>query len=170
MRYANKTELMRDILRERELLEKTIASLSEREMTQRGVCAGGRWTVKDIVAHLTEWEQMFLGWYRAGLRGEVFKTPAPDLNWRQLPLLNQRIYEKHRDRPLVRVMKDFSASHREVLKTVRAIPEKQIFKRALHPWLGSLALVSYIGANTASHYRWARKLIQRWKRKQEIAG
>ena len=154
---------------ERKLLEQTLGSLTSRQMTQPGVCADGKWSVKDILAHLVEWEQMFLGWYRAGLRGEVFKTPAPGINWRQLPLLNQRIYEKHRNRSLKSVLADFSASHNETLKTVRSLPEEEIFEKARYAWLGSLALVSYIGANTGSHYRWARKLIRKWKRLRGIA-
>ena len=170
MRFKNKAELMKDMLLERQLLEETLETLTSRQMNQPGVCAHGKWSVKDILAHLVEWEQMFLGWYRAGLRGEIFKTPAPDLNWRQLPLLNQRIYEKHRNSPLKRVLADFAASHKETLKTIRSIPEVEIFEKEKYAWLGSLALVSYIGANTGSHYRWARKLICKWMRSQKHAS
>lgn len=170
MRFKNKDELIKDMLLERQLLEETLGSLTSKQMTQPGVCANGKWSVKDILAHLVEWEQMFLGWYRAGLRGEVFKTPAPDLNWKQLPLLNRRIYQKHRNRPLKTVLADFSASYKETLKTVRSIPEEEIFKKERYAWLGSLALVSYIGANMGSHYRWARKLIRKWVRSREKAS
>jgi hypothetical protein len=163
-RIKSKKELLAEIKLERKLLEDTLQSLNRKQMTVPGVCARGRWSVKDILAHLVEWEQMFLGWYRAGRRGEVPKTPAPDLNWRQLPLLNQRIYEKHRNRSLKSVLADFEASHQMTLKTVRAIPEKEMFKKGRYQWLGQVALISYIGPNTCSHYRWARKLIQKWQR------
>ena len=48
---------------ERRRLEQNLAQLSENDMLQPGVV--GEWSVKDIVAHLTDWEQRFLDWYTA---------------------------------------------------------------------------------------------------------
>ncbi len=169
-RFKNKAELIKDIEVEHQLLKETLESLGTKQMTRPGVCAKGKWSVKDILAHLVEWEQMLLGWYRAGLRGKVPKTPAPDLNWRQLPLLNQRIYKKHHKRSLKSVLADFDTSYGDTLRTVRSISEKDMFKLGRYEWLGKVALVSYIAPNTCSHYRWARKLIHKWLRSQAKAA
>jgi hypothetical protein len=37
----------------------------------------GQWSVKDTLAHLYEWKQMFFTWYESGLRGENPVLPAP---------------------------------------------------------------------------------------------
>jgi uncharacterized protein (TIGR03083 family) len=163
-RFETKGQLIEQIETDRQKLEKTVAALDETQMTQPGVC--GEWSIKDILAHLVEWEQMLLGWYRAGLRGEVPKTPAPDLNWGQLSILNQRIYEKHRDRPLTEILADFRASYQETLETVGVMAEEDLFKHGRYAWLRTSALVSYIAPCTCSHYRWANTLIRKWLKAQ----
>jgi hypothetical protein len=60
---------------ERRRLEQKLAGLSPEEMTQPGVV--GDWSVKDVLAHLADWEQMCLGWCAACDRGEKPETPAP---------------------------------------------------------------------------------------------
>jgi hypothetical protein len=69
--------------------------------------------VKDLMAHLVEWEQMFLGWYRAGLRGENPQTPAPGYTWgwESLHKLNDKIYRHYRRAPLAEVRSLFAHSY-----------------------------------------------------------
>ncbi len=47
------------------MLDEILAILTPGEMTMAGVTRGG-WSVKDILAHLVEWQQMNLNWYAAG--------------------------------------------------------------------------------------------------------
>ena len=65
-----KDKLLSEIQRERRALDDALSPLSARQMTRAGVTRGG-WSVKDVLAHLVEWQQMNLGWYAAGLRGET---------------------------------------------------------------------------------------------------
>ncbi|QQS45146.1 MAG: ClbS/DfsB family four-helix bundle protein [Acidobacteriota bacterium] len=91
-RRLKKKELLEEIRIERTALNNTLATLSRRQMTQPGVTQGG-WSVKDILAHLVEWQQMNLLWYEAGLRGEKPHIPAEGMTMRELPKLNQIIYK-----------------------------------------------------------------------------
>ena len=59
-----KKELLDEIQRQRRALDDTLALLSARQMTMAGVTRGG-WSVKDVLAHLVEWQQMNLNWYAA---------------------------------------------------------------------------------------------------------
>jgi hypothetical protein len=63
-----KNELLAEIPRERRALDDTLAHFSARTMSKAGVTRGG-WSIKDILAHLVEWQQMNLDWYAAGQRG-----------------------------------------------------------------------------------------------------
>lgn len=159
-KYLNKDEVLDRVRVERRRLEHNLAALTEEEMVEPGVI--GEWSVKDILAHLVDWEQRFLGWYEAGLRGEVPETPAPGLSWGELDLLNQLIYEKHRDRDLVDVMDEFSRSYEQVLGMVQGMSEDDMFEAGRYAWLGNENLLGYILANTANHYRWAKTQIRRW--------
>lgn len=160
----SKEEVLKRIRVERGRLEKNLSELKPAEMVQPGVI--GHWSVKDILAHLVDWEQRFLGWYRAGLRGEVPETPAPGLSWsrKDMDVLNQRIYEKYRDRLLEQVLEDFESSYQETYEMVESIPEKDMFEQGRFKWTGRGNLVGYLLANTANHYRWAKTQIRRWLR------
>ena len=77
-------DLLAAIEKERGALETLLEPLTPEEMTDPGVV--GEWSVKDVLAHLIEWEQMVLGWHATGLRGDTLKevllgdrarTPAP---------------------------------------------------------------------------------------------
>ncbi len=83
-----KSGLLSEIQRERAALDDLLRELTRQEMTRRGVTRGG-WSVKDILGHLVEWQQMNLDWYAAGLRGEKVAMPAPGYTLRELPRLNQ---------------------------------------------------------------------------------
>ncbi len=158
-RAVNKKELLADVEKEYDALEQFLAALSEQQMTCPG--ALGEWSAKDVLAHLYEWQQMFFGWYAAGLRGENPPTPTAGYKWSQLPALNQMIYEKHRQLALEDVLEKFRASYRRTLQLVQDLEEDELFIPGRYAWMRNNALAQYIAANTASHYRWARKEMRK---------
>jgi hypothetical protein len=160
----NKEAVLKRIRVERRRLEKNLSELEPEQMIEPGVI--GHWSVKDILAHLVDWEQRILGWYRAGLRGEIPETPAPGSTWSRddMDALNQRIYEKYRDRSLEQVLEDFESSYQETYETVESILESDMFEPGRFKWTGRGNLVGYILANTANHYRWAKTAIRKWVR------
>jgi hypothetical protein len=149
---------------ERRRLEKNLALLSEEDMVAPGVAGPhGEYSVKDILAHLIEWEQMFLGWYKAGLKGEVPVVPAPGISWRNLGELNERIYEKHKDRPLTEIKEEFDVSYQQVMGIIEEMSVDDFFERGKYQWMGPKENVGgYVKANTGNHYRWAKTKIRRW--------
>jgi uncharacterized protein (TIGR03083 family) len=156
------------MLSEHAALEDLLATLTPDQMTQPRALGG--WSVKDVLAHLTEWEQMFLGWYAAGLRGEKPPTPAEGYNWGQLPALNKMIYQKHRQRSLEDVTRQFQASYRQMLELVESLPEADLFVRGLYSWMGQNNLAAFIHANGGGHYKWAREGIRKGLRARHQPG
>lgn len=153
-RPSTKEQLLTEMQQERQALEAFLATLTPDEMTRPGAIA--EWSVKDVLAHLIEWEQMVLAWYKAGRRGQTPHTPAEGYTWGQLPELNQRIYEKHKGRALDDVTRQFRASYRQMLKLVQGLTEEELFTPSLHAWMKKNTLAAYINSATSSHYRWAR--------------
>jgi hypothetical protein len=161
-----KVELLKAIDIERAALDKTLGLLTTRQMSQLGVTRGG-WSVKDILAHLAEWQQMGLNWYAAGLRGEKPELPAPGFTWRELPRLNQIIYQKHRRRSLRAVLHDFRSCHDKTVATIKTLSDSDLTTPRRFAWTGpTWTLSDYFRANTAAHYLWAQKRIRRWLRGQ----
>lgn len=156
---ATKSELLDDIHRERAGLGQLVASLSAEQIAQPNVV--GPWSVKDVLAHLTAWKLLFLGWYAAGLRGETPALPAEGYNWGKLAQLNQQIYEQHRDQPLPEVLAQFEEAYAAVHQLAEGLPDDALFAPGAYAWTGKHALVTYIAPNTSEHYRWARQEIRK---------
>jgi hypothetical protein len=159
-KYLNKRVILERIRTEHRRLEQNLERLSDDQMAIVGVVV--EWTAKDLLAHLSDWEQRFIGWYEAGLRGETPETPAPGISWEDLDVLNRRIYEKNRSRTLEDVRQEFDVSYRRVLDVVEGIPEEEMFAVGRYAWLEGNNLVGVILANTANHYRWAKGCIRDW--------
>lgn len=157
---THKKELLDAMESEHRQLIQLLDTIAQEAFEQPGVC--GEWSCKDVVAHLVAWKKMFLGWYTAGLRGENPPTPAEDLKWNQTPALNQRIYLQWKDAPLDVVRSELEATYEEMLRLARSLPEGQLFRKQLYPWMRTWPLARWIAANTSSHYRWARTRIRRW--------
>jgi len=165
-RRLAKQELLSEIELERAALDDTLALLSTRQMTRAGVTRGG-WSVKDILAHLVEWQQMNLDWFASGLRDEKPAMPAPGYTLRELPRLNQMIYRKHHRRSLQAVMHDYQTYHERVVELIKSLPDSDLVTLGRFSWTGaSWTLSDYLRASTAAHYLWARTRIRRWWRAQ----
>jgi hypothetical protein len=156
-RPKTKKDLMAAIDKERSALEAVLEALTPEQMVEPGVV--GEWSVKDVLAHLVEWEQMALGWYRAGLEGQIAAMPAPGYKWNQTPQLNHMIYEKHRDQPLDEVMRQFHASHREIVAVIVGLTDEELFTPGRYAWTRKNTMGTYFVSATSSHYLWARKEI-----------
>ncbi|HEX6036375.1 MAG TPA: ClbS/DfsB family four-helix bundle protein [Anaerolineales bacterium] len=158
-RPTNKNALLEAIEIERNALEGLLAGLSPEQMTEPGIV--GEWSVKDVLAHLLEWEQMVLRWHAAGLKGKVPITPSEEFNWAQLPQLNKQIYEKHCHRPLADIQREFKSSSRKIRKTIQGLSDEDLFTRGRYAWTKTNTLGAYFVSNTSSHYHWARTTIKK---------
>ena len=166
MKYASKKDLIGQIESAHAQLLEIVESIPRRRYAEPGVW-GEDWTVKDLLAHLTEWEQMFLRWYRDGLAGEQPAMPAEGYKWNELPRLNREIWRKHRNTSWKRVREAFDQSYEEILSLTRSLSQRQLLTPAVFAWTRKNALTTYLGANTCSHYRAAIKILKRWLRRQD---
>ena len=159
-RHTSKDQLLQDIQVQHRLLMRTLAALGEEVMLQPG--AVGNWSVKDVLAHLTAWEQLFLDWYRSGLLGETPQKPAPGITWKQLGKLNRMIYEAHSSQELDEIKEEFADSYQTIVREITEMSEEMISTPGYFAWTNGYNLQGYIRANTANHYRWAKNQIHRW--------
>lgn len=164
MKYATKTQFVERMESEHARFLELASQIGEDHFDEPGVW-GEDWTIKDFFAHLTAWEQMFLGWHRTGLAGKKPDMPAPGYKWNQTPKLNHAIWNEHKDEPWEKVRKAFNRSYRQMQKLVAELSEADLFKPGHFEWTGKHPLITYIGANTASHYATGCKILKRWIRK-----
>ncbi len=158
-RPVSKSQLIEAAEKEYTALEKLLAPLNADQMTCSP--APGEWSIKDVIAHLYEWQQMFFRWYAAGLRGEIPAVPAEGYKWSQLPALNHHIYETYRGLPLEDALRLFRGSHRQTIALIESLTEADLFMRGKYPWMNQNQLSAYFHANTGAHYLWARGEIRK---------
>jgi hypothetical protein len=166
MRYASKEQLLTAIRSEHGRLVELVEGVPPEQRLEPGVWGEG-WTLLDLVAHLAEWHRMFLRWYREGLAGQAPEMPAPGFKWNETPRLNREIRARHKDRPWSEIRDDFERSYQEILDLVGELSEGELLVPGHFTWTGKHPLTTYLGANTASHYRFGSKVLERWRRPLE---
>jgi hypothetical protein len=127
---------------------------------------GDGWTIKDLVAHLAEWHVMFLRWYREGADGRTPVMPAEGYKWNETRKLNHDIHAKHENASWKRVLGMFEDSYAEVLALAGGLSERELLTPGHFAWTKKYPLATYLGPNSASHYRFAIKTLKKWQRTQ----
>lgn len=153
-----KADLSAITVRQRDALAALLAGLTREQMMWPGAYG---WSAKDHVAHLAEWDRMFLGWYEAGLRGEEPPVPAEGYTWATMDALNKRIYDQHRDDQIEHVLADWRETSKQLMAGTEAISELDLFSPGRFPWTGRGTLASFVYECGANHYRWAAVEIKR---------
>jgi len=154
-RPLTKTQLLTSIQKEYVALENFLIPLTPAQLAFAP--APGVWAVKDIIAHLFEWQQMFFKWYETGMRGETPAVPALGYKWSQLPALNQSIYEKYQNLNSPEALALFRESHQKTVQFIESLPETDLTAPGLYKWMNQNRLISYLNSITAAHYVWAIK-------------
>jgi hypothetical protein len=164
MRFASKQEFLDDIEGAHATLMILLHTLPLARCEEP--VWGDDWTVKDLIAHLTEWQRMLFRWFEEGSAGKKPVIPAPGYKYSEMPALNRAIQREHCHDDVHTVMKAFEASHRKVLRLVRSLSEAELLEPGAFEWTGKNPLTTYIGANTGSHYRFATKVLKRYLRQR----
>jgi len=158
-KHTTKSALLKEAITQHRLFESTMLSLSPEQLEMPGVT--GEWSVKDLLLHLTAWEQNLVAWYKAGRSGEM-----PDMacvNSRQgMNDFNRRIFEQNRHHSLADALALFASSYQQTLVLVETLPEEEIFTPRHFAWTGKWLLADFISANMGNHYKWARDQIKKW--------
>jgi len=154
-RWKSREQLLAEITKERAKFETLLADIPVNEKIKE-VTDG--MSVKDFLAHRTEWAKMMLSWHKDISAGKSPAVPHKDYKWNQLKELNAVIFEKYKDTSLKTIERNFKKVHDELYKLAETVPESVL----LTPFINSTDLASYINSASAAHYRSAYKYINKW--------
>jgi len=169
MRYTSKEQLLQDVRKEHATLCAMLDAVPPSRLGEAGVWGDG-WTVNDLVAHLTAWHRLFLGWYAEGLGGGTPQLPAPGFKWNDLGRLNRAIWAQHKDEAGDVTRAEFESSYGEVLAILEQLSEDELLSPGHFVWTRDHGLVTYLAGNTSSHYRFAQKVLRRWSKQAPVAA
>lgn len=155
----SKAQIIKRLQTERKRLEQNFSSLSRDDMLQAGVV--GKSSVKDVLAHLADWEARMPLWIGAARSGNPVESPEPGLTWKQLGILNQRIYEAHRNQSLEEVLEYFRVTYKRFMDMVEAMPEDEMLTRGRYAFIGKGAVYDWL-KGYANHDLWGKRKIREW--------
>lgn len=154
----SKAELIERSRAERARFAEPLGDLGRDQMLQPNL--QGKWSVKDIIAHVVDWEERMVRWLGETLRGETPVMPAPGLTWADIDQLNERTYLTHKDDPLDEVLSRFEEFEPTAISAIEAVPEQDLLASSRYPWMGDGPLWHLVAANTFWHYPAHAKVIQ----------
>lgn len=129
----------------------TYAGLSEAQLTRPGVTEG--WSVKDILAHVTTWEEEALKYIPYILRGE--KLPRYKDQYGGIDAFNALMTAQKQKLSLSDVLRQLEDTHRRLIALIQSVPEDQITTET--PFRHRLRLDTY------SHYPIHAGAIRAWR-------
>lgn len=127
------------------------SGLSEAELLEPGVT--GEWSVRDIIAHVTTWEEETLNHLPGMLQGK--KYPRYSVKYGGINAFNALITAKKKGLPLSEVLQQQNDVHRGLIELLESVPEEH---------LGSKARFRHrLRMDTFSHYPKHAQAIRIWR-------
>jgi hypothetical protein len=154
----DKAELLLHIQREWPALLQAIEGLDETQMTRPD--AGG-WSIKDNLAHITEWERFVL---RNQFQGQpahlALQVDVAVLKPFDETKMNALLFERNRYRTITDVLADLSHTHTQLMAVLKKTTYRQLQKPTLCIGSNMNPLMVWVVYNTYEHYAEHRKTIQ----------
>jgi hypothetical protein len=118
----------------------------------------GDWSVKDIIAHVTSWEEEALKHLPTILDGKT--PPRYSVTYGGIDAFNARTAELKRRLSLSDVLKEQEDTHRRLLALIRSAPDEQ--------FAGETRFRRRIRLDTYGHYPHHEKAIRKWREDRAI--
>ena len=152
----NREQLLKKIDKPWEALNEAYAGLNEAQLTQPGVT--GDWSVIDILAHVSAWENEALTHLPQILGGR--RPPKYADLYGGMDAFNALKAQESRARPLAEVLARVEETHRQLIAYLHTAPEEQLatetrFRRRIR-------------LDTYSHYPIHTQAIREWRAKSGI--
>ena len=128
------------------------AGLSEAELLEPGVTEA--WSVKDIIAHVTTWEEEALKHLPVILAGG--RPPRYSTTYGGIDAFNARMTEEKQLLTLADVLEQQEAVHQRLLALIEAVPSDQLG--------GTSRVRRRLRLDTYAHYPLHASAIERWRK------
>lgn len=146
-----KQQLIENLEASWQALKDTTLGLSDAQMITPGVT--GNWSVKDILAHITWWEEEALKYLPLILQGG--HPPCYSIMYGGIDAFNAQMTELRRGWSLAQVRERLDLTHQRLMEFIREVPEEQFktetrFRRRLR-------------ADSFGHYPLHTQAILAWR-------
>ena len=120
--------------------------------------------IRDVIIHLYEWHQLLLNWVNTNQKGIELPFLKEGYNWKTYGTMNMEFWEVHQTTSYDTALQLLKKSHEQVMKLVNTFSNDELFSKGTFKWVGGSTLGSYFVSVSASHYDWAIKKINLYKK------
>lgn len=152
-----KAEVLKRMERGYRSLNEVLSKLDPEQMEIPGV--ESQWSVKDIVAHVAEWDRRMISWLDEIQRGSL---PREAYDWSEADRMNEEIFLENKDKPLDVVLADFRLAHQAAMDAVSRIPDETLENPPSFEENPDFELQQLIAWETWEHYEEHGEVIEEW--------
>ncbi|MDQ3694717.1 MAG: DinB family protein [Chloroflexota bacterium] len=134
--------------------QEAYAGLSDERLLESGVT--GEWSVRDLIAHVTWWEEEALKHLPLILDGG--RAPRYSVTYGGIDAFNALMTERRRNLSLAEVRGQFEATHRRLVAYIRRVPPEQL--------AGETRFRRRLRLDTYGHYPIHTRQIRDWRRQR----
>jgi DinB superfamily len=153
---VDRRQLLKRLDQAWEAFNESHAGLSDAQLMEDGVT--GAWSVRDILAHVTTWEEEALKHLPLILKGGT--PPRYSVVYGGLDVFNARTIEQKRNLSLSEVREQQAATHGRLIELIRSVPEYQL--------IGDTRFRRRLRLDTYSHYPIHAAAIRQWRQRQGV--
>lgn len=149
----NREKLLQQLDKAWNAFKASYAGLPDAQLAEPGVTDD--WSVKDIIAHVTWWEEEALK--HLPLIASGGRPPRYSVKYGGIDAFNAQMTEKKHDLPLANVVQQMEDTHQRLVAYIQTVPEEHFtretrFRRRLR-------------LDTYSHYPIHTRAIQEWRQR-----
>jgi hypothetical protein len=154
----NRSQLLKRLEKEWTSFKDSYAGLSDPDMIEPGVT--GEWSVRDIIAHVTWWEEEALTHLPFIVSGG--KAPRYSVTYGGIDAFNALMTEQKRNLSLSEVLREQEDTHRRLINLIQTVPEDQITRET--------RFRHRLRLDTYSHYPKHTDAIRKWRAQTGSGG
>jgi hypothetical protein len=142
--------------------DRTLEAVTEGRQTEPGVC--GLWSVKDVIAHLTHWEQRTVRWVDEAAQGVKLIAPETGYGWDEADLNRLNDFYQQRDQAKAwdDVLADWHSAQTDILTLVEDLNDDDLAGEGRFAGLFLDSPADAIAGNTFLHYEIHIAQIRQW--------
>jgi len=161
--FHNKDELLEKIISERKLLDFSLDRIGRDlsiHFSEKPILHDG-WSIKDTIAHITEWELTMIRCLNTSLNDEIPNQPLIGLLEEEVDQINANYYQQNKHKPIGQVTDEYQDSYQLILETMQTVSENDLFDPQRFDWLDGKPFWPIVAANTCWHYGEHRAIIEK---------
>jgi hypothetical protein len=153
-----RAQLLRRLDAAWQAFDQSYAGLSEAELLEAGVT--GAWSVRDIIAHVTTWEEEALTYLPLILEGG--RPPRYSTRYGGIDQFNALTTDRKKDLPLAEVLRQRDDVHRRLVELVQHVPEEHVTRET--------RFRHRLRMDTYGHYPQHARAITTWRKGRSVRG